>query len=116
MTKNSDKTFKNLIKTDLEISPDEKSVQRMDMAIQNELDRQNVPCHDILTFDEVAAYLRVSADLLKDYLDELPCFELGGKLLFRKEVVVDWIDQREKRYRSELHRVSMKKDQVYTIA
>lgn len=115
MRANNDKVLRTLVKDALDASPSAEAARRMNAAIQRELDRQAVPHQDILTFDEVAAYLRVPADTLQDYLDELPCFELGGQLLFRKEAVVEWIDQREQRYRAELNHYSAGEPKVYSI-
>lgn len=49
----------------------------------------------VLTFDELAEYLRVSRDIAGQYLDEIPSFEMGGQLLFRKQSVESWIASRE---------------------
>lgn len=34
---------------------------------------------------------------IETYLNELPCFEFGGELLFRKKSVENWIEARERR-------------------
>ncbi len=49
----------------------------------------------VLDFDELAEYLRVDKTVLGQYLAEIPCFELGGRLLFRKAKVEAWIEKRE---------------------
>ena len=51
----------------------------------------------MLDFDELAAYLRVDRRIVGQYLDEIPSFEMGGKLLFRKKSVEAWIASKENR-------------------
>jgi excisionase family DNA binding protein len=49
----------------------------------------------VLTLDELCAYLRVERATVVQYLPEIPCFELGGKLLFRRKSIEQWVEQRE---------------------
>ena len=49
----------------------------------------------VMDMDELAAFLRVDLDVVGQYLDEMPSFELGGKLLFRRKSDEDWIAGRE---------------------
>jgi anti-sigma factor RsiW len=49
----------------------------------------------VLDIEDLAAYLRMDADALEPYLADIPCFELGGKLLFRRQTVEAWIRQKE---------------------
>lgn len=49
----------------------------------------------VLDMDELASFLRVSNEVVGQYLDEIPSFELGGKLLFRRKSVEDWIAGKE---------------------
>ena len=49
----------------------------------------------VLNFDELADYLRVDKETIGQYLDEIPSFELGGKLLFRKKSIEEWIESKE---------------------
>jgi len=49
----------------------------------------------VLDLDELAEFLRVTPETIGTYLDELPSFELGGKLLFRRASVEKWIERRE---------------------
>lgn len=55
--------------------------------------------HEIMTFDEVAAYLRVAPDELETELSTLPFFELGGRLRIRRSLLMAWIEEREVRAR-----------------
>ena len=50
----------------------------------------------VLDIDELAEFLRVSKDIIEQYLENIPCFELGGKILFRKKSIEEWIEGREK--------------------
>ena len=49
----------------------------------------------VLTMEELADYLRTDQEALQVYLDQIPRFELGGRLLFRRESVEQWLQQRE---------------------
>jgi len=49
----------------------------------------------VLDLEELAEFLRVTPETIGIYLDELPSFELGGKLLFRRASVEKWIERRE---------------------
>lgn len=49
----------------------------------------------VLDTEELADYLRVDAATIHHYLTEIPCFELGGKILFRRSSVDAWLEHRE---------------------
>jgi hypothetical protein len=49
----------------------------------------------VMDVEELADYLRVDRETLEPYLDDIPCFELGGKLLFRRQTIEEWIQQKE---------------------
>lgn len=49
----------------------------------------------VLDMEELAEFLRVDRAALEPYLDEIPCFELGGKMLFRRKSIEEWIERRE---------------------
>jgi anti-sigma factor RsiW len=49
----------------------------------------------VMDMDELADFLRVDPATIGAYLAEIPCFELGGKLLFRRKSVEAWIRTRE---------------------
>jgi hypothetical protein len=49
----------------------------------------------VLDVEELADFLRVDPATLDRYIPDIPCFELGGKLLFRRETIEEWIRQRE---------------------
>ena len=69
----------------------------------------------VMDSEELAEFLRISIDILEQYIEEIPCFELGGKLLFRKESIEQWIAEREKDFgfqklESEVNRILLSKD------
>ncbi len=49
----------------------------------------------VMDVDELADFLRVDRETVGLYIGEIPCFELGGKLLFRRKSVEAWIERRE---------------------
>lgn len=53
--------------------------------------------NEIMTLDEVADYLRVDVDTLWNMLDELPHFQLGYELRFKKSSIDEWIKFKENR-------------------
>jgi excisionase family DNA binding protein len=63
-------------------------------------ERQNMTSanlHEIMTLDEVASYLRVDADTIWNMLDELPHFQIGYDLRFKKSSIDEWINAKENR-------------------
>jgi anti-sigma factor RsiW len=53
---------------------------------------------EIMTLEDVAAFLRIDADALEDIAEELPAFELGGQIRVRRQKLIEWIEQREQSY------------------
>lgn len=53
---------------------------------------------EIMTLDEVAAFLRISPDELGEIAEELPAFELAGRIRVRREKLIEWIAHREAAY------------------
>lgn len=49
----------------------------------------------VLDMDELAEFLRVSKETIEEYFDEIPSFELGGKILFLRKSVEAWIEAKE---------------------
>ena len=54
--------------------------------------------HEIMTVEEVAAYLKVHPTTVYKLVKrkELPCFRVGSELRLRKADVDEWIREREK--------------------
>ncbi|MHC4717898.1 MAG: zf-HC2 domain-containing protein [Planctomycetota bacterium] len=50
----------------------------------------------ILTLAEAAAFLRIDEEDLGEILDELPAFELAGRVRIRRSRLIEWIAQRER--------------------
>ena len=53
---------------------------------------------ELMTLDEVAAFLRISLDELEEVVLELPAFELAGQLRVRRSRLIEWIEARERAY------------------
>jgi anti-sigma factor RsiW len=51
---------------------------------------------EIMTLEEVAEYLRITPDQLGEVVEELPAFELAGRIRVRRAKLVEWIEQRER--------------------
>lgn len=49
----------------------------------------------VMDVDELMEYLHIDQETLELYVEELPFFELGGKLLFRTQSIDQWIQRRE---------------------
>jgi len=69
----------------------------------------------VLDIDELAEFLRVSKEIIGQYLEDIPCFELGGKILFRRKSIEEWLERREKDFGfqmldSELNKVLLAQD------
>ena len=53
------------------------------------------PVKEIMTLEEVAAYLQIEPDVVWKLLNEIPHFEVGGELRFKKSSVDEWIRMKE---------------------
>lgn len=54
--------------------------------------------HEIMTLEEVAAFLRIAPQDLDSVIDELPAFELAGYIRVRRTRLLQWIEERERRH------------------
>jgi hypothetical protein len=52
---------------------------------------------EILDIEGVARFLKVSVTDVVDILDQLPSFEVGGKIRFRRDRIIEWIKDQEKK-------------------
>lgn len=50
----------------------------------------------VLDMADLAEYLRVEPEVLGMYINAIPHFELGGRLLFRRVAVERWVAERER--------------------
>ena len=64
---------------------------------QSLLDEMRGDLPEIMTPAEVAAFLRIPLDDLEEVFDELPSFEFAGHVRVRRERLLEWIEQRERR-------------------
>lgn len=53
---------------------------------------------EIMTPEQLARFLRVPIEQLEEEMLSLPAFEIGGHLRFRKQVVLEWIEERERQH------------------
>jgi ribosomal protein L21E len=80
----------------LRYEPDADVVLKINEAIHN---LQPVPKQTkfgpVMDIDELSEYLRVDKTIVEIYIDQIPYFELGGKLLFRTKSIQEWIKGKE---------------------
>ena len=57
---------------------------------------------EIMTLEEVAAYLQIEPDVMWKLLTEMPHFEVGDELRFKKSSVDEWIRMKESGSRENL--------------
>lgn len=100
-----------------EVKLSDKATLKIQAALDAELSRiRNAPPKPIMTLPEIADYLRMTPEIIEKHLDEIPCFEFSGKLLFRKEAVDEWIKDREKNYAGEIMDFNIQNSLKITIA
>jgi hypothetical protein len=117
MKRRSEKHLEPLCRDALNVSLSDAASLRIQAALDHELDTiRNAPPKAIMTLTEVADYLRISPEALEAYLGDIPCFELGGNLLFRKEAVDAWIQMREMNYAGEVVEFDSRKRMRFIVA
>ena len=57
---------------------------------------------EVMTLQEVADFLRVTLEDLYETVDELPAFELAGRILVRRVKLLECIEHRENSYRRQV--------------
>ncbi len=78
-------------------SPGEETIMKVSEAIHGQAKpARRTEFGPVMDMEELAEFLRVDADTVAEYLDQIPHFELGGKLLFRRKSVEEWIEARER--------------------
>jgi len=55
---------------------------------------------EVMTLEEVAEFMRVSQDDLEEVVDDLPAFEIAGRVRVRRDRLLAWIAKRERTYRT----------------
>ena len=63
---------------------------------------RSAPVKEIMTLEEVAAYLQIEPDVMRKMFNEIPHFEVGDELRFKKSSVDEWIRMKESGSRGEL--------------
>ena len=53
---------------------------------------------EVFDIEGLAAFLCVGVEDVRRCLDEIPCFEVAGKLRFRRSSVERWIEERERAF------------------
>jgi hypothetical protein len=80
------------------LAPTDRSTLAINVAIHQLAPKpRRMDFGPIMDIEELAEFLRVPLETVGHYLDDLPSFELGGKLLFRRSSVERWIEGREHR-------------------
>ena len=77
------------------IGPPEQAVLNVRRALSRGI-RAREP--EVMTLQEVADFLRVSLEDLYETVDQLPAFEMAGRILVRRAKLVEWIEKREQAY------------------
>ena len=88
---------------------DEEPSRAMSLRVLGKVDEMLAPdltdAPDILTPELLAKFLGISLEQLEDDIHLIPGFEIAGNLRFRKERVIEWIEERERdRERQRLYR------------
>ena len=74
--------------------PPARAVLNTRRLLSHEVRREREP--ELMTLDEVAAFLRISLDDLEEIVLDLPAFELAGQLRVRRSKLLEWIEARER--------------------
>ena len=71
-----------------------------DLRIRNRLHTEQGynPVHEeILDIEDLAVFLKISVTEVVNLLSELPSFEVGGRIRFRKDRIIEWIMNQEQK-------------------
>ncbi|GEM_PF-6494109 len=61
----------------------------------SELRNRREQSRDVMDIEQLAEFLGVSTGTVVGMLDQLPTFEINGHLRFRREKIVEWIEDEE---------------------
>jgi anti-sigma factor RsiW len=53
---------------------------------------------EIMTLEEVAAFLRIGPEEMRPFVTDLPAFELAGQIRVRRSKLLEWVEQRERQF------------------
>lgn len=70
------------------------SVARLESRMDGRLS-QLEPAKEVMTLEEVASYLQIELDAMWNLFDEIPHFQVGYELRFRKSSVDEWMHMKE---------------------
>lgn len=108
-----DDQITQLCRVSLDMNLSDTDAKKIQSAIKAELDNTGIfDLKPIMTMDEVAAYLRVDASDVEEYLGDIPCFEFAGKLRFRKDAVDRWIERKEQSYAYAVYSSKQKEERM----
>jgi len=62
-----------------------------------ESEEKTVTSPEIMDLEDVARLLRIPVHDAIDLLDQLPSFEVGGRLRFRRNRIMEWIEHAERK-------------------
>ena len=65
-------------------------------ALNREIHSRKETVPTVMDMEEAAQFLKISVSALIGLLDELPSFELSGRIRFRRDQLELWMQQREK--------------------
>lgn len=68
---------------------------RVRFAISRELDKRKT-VKEVLDMDDAAAFLNITVPELAGMLDELPAFEIAGRIRFNRDRLIKWMKSKEK--------------------
>ena len=85
---------------------DEEPSRSLCVRVLARMDEMRAPGLDsapeIMTPEDLALYLRIPYERVEEEIGDIPAFEIGGELRFRKERIREWIDRRERERQSRL--------------
>ena len=72
--------------------------EESDLRIRRRLRSADEPTRggeEILDLEGVARLLKVTPAEVEEHLDEIPSFEIAGRLRFRRDRIIEWVGRRE---------------------
>lgn len=78
------------------VPPPPDAMQRIRRVLAREVRGDDLP--EVMTMEEVAEALRLSADEIDEIMPTLPAFEVAGSVRVRRSRLIEWIEKRERIY------------------
>ncbi len=82
---------------------------RVRMALRREQYGKE-PAKDVMNLEETAAWLGVTPGALAERLDEIPAFEIGGRIRFSRKRLEKWIEMKDGDILLQLQQSHLRKD------